>query len=48
LSEFENSRFILTRIISQTHTYFRNKNTASVARTAMILVCVIEFPRQTD
>jgi hypothetical protein len=38
LSDFENSRFILTKIVSRSHTCFRNKNPTSVARTATIFV----------
>ncbi len=48
LSDFENSRFILTRIVSRTHTFFPNKNPANVARTAMIFVCVIEVNTMTS
>jgi len=47
-ADFNNSPTILTRIVSQIHTCFRNKNRTSVARTAPILVWVIEFSRQTQ
>jgi hypothetical protein len=46
LSDFNDSHVILTRIVSRLRTYFQNKNRTIVARTATILVCVIEFPRQ--
>ncbi len=36
------------RIVSQIWTCFRNQNLTIVAWTAMILVCVIAFPRQTE
>ncbi len=38
-SDFEDSRFNLTRIVSQSHTYFQNKILTSVAGTATIF-CV--------
>jgi hypothetical protein len=38
LSDFENSRFILTRIVPRSHTCFRNKIPTSVAQTATIFV----------
>jgi hypothetical protein len=47
-SDFNDSHVNLMRIVSQIHSYFRNKNRTSVAQTATILVCVIEFPRQTQ
>ena len=43
--DFNNSPTILTRIVSQSHTCFRNKNRTSVARTATVFVGVLEFPR---
>ncbi len=35
-SDFNNSHFNLTRIVSQIHSFFRNKNRTNVARTATI------------
>jgi hypothetical protein len=46
--DFNDSHVNLTRIVSYIHSCFRNKNRTSVARTATILVCVIEFPSQNQ
>jgi hypothetical protein len=45
-SDFNDSHVNLTRIVPQIHSGFRNKNRTSVARTATILVCAIEFRSQ--
>jgi len=42
MSDFNDSHVILTRIVSWLRTYFQNKNRTTVARTATILVWVIE------
>ncbi len=42
LSDFNDSHVILTRIVSRLQTYFKNKNRTILARTATILVWVIE------
>ena len=47
-SDFNDSHVNLTKIVSKIHSCFRNKNRTSIARTATILVCVIEFPSQTQ
>ncbi len=44
-SDFNDSHVNLTKIVSQSHTCFRNKNRTSIARTATVFVGVIEFPR---
>ncbi len=47
-SDFNDLHVNLTRIVPQIHSCFRNKNWTSVARTATILVCTIEFPSQNQ
>jgi hypothetical protein len=42
LLDFNDSRVILTRIVSQIRTTFRNRNRTIVARTATIIVWIIE------
>jgi hypothetical protein len=47
LMDFNDLHVILTRIALQNRIFFRNQNPTTLARTAMIIVNVIEFPRQT-
>jgi hypothetical protein len=48
LLDLNDSQDILMRIVLQIWTYFRTQNWTIVARTATVLGCVIEFPRQTE
>ncbi len=48
LSDFHDSCLILTRIVSQIWKCFWNQNPTIVAWTVTILVCIIEFRRQTE